>query len=85
MLSVVGTWLKPFWLSIVKWGAVTLAVMAILFKVRQSGKDAVMVENLEKDLNNAKEIIREDNIVSSAPIDGMRERLDAALRRKRNS
>jgi hypothetical protein len=85
MLGVVGAWLKPFWLSIVKWGAVTLAVMAILFKVRQSGKDAVMVENLEKDLSNAKEIIREDNIVSSAPIDGMRERLDAALRRKRNS
>lgn len=85
MLSIVGAWMKPYWLSIVKWGAVVMAVLAILFKVRQSGKDAVRVEHLEKDLSNAKEVIREDNIVADAPIDGMRERLDAALRRKRDS
>lgn len=32
--------LKPFWLAIVKWAAIAGAIALVLFKVRQSGKEA---------------------------------------------
>lgn len=85
MIALITTWFRSSWLSIAKWGGIALGVLLVLLKARQSGKDAVRVENLEKDLEHAKEVIRQDRTVAAAPIDGMRERLDAALRRKRDS
>lgn len=85
MIALITAWFRSSWLSIAKWGGIALGVLLVLLKVRQFGKDAVRVETLEKDLENAKEVIRQDRTVAAAPIDGMRERLDAALRRKRDS
>lgn len=42
--------LKPFWLIICKWTAILGGIAFILFKFRQSGKNQVKQDNLEKTL-----------------------------------
>jgi len=39
---------KPFWLSILKYASIAGAVLLLLLKIRQSGRDAERVENMEK-------------------------------------
>lgn len=40
--------LKPFWLTIAKYASIAGAIMLVVFKIRQSGRDAERVENMEK-------------------------------------
>lgn len=40
--------LKPFWLTIAKYAAIAGSILLIVFKIRQSGRDAERVENMEK-------------------------------------
>lgn len=40
--------LKPFWLSIAKYAALAGGILLLVFKIRQSGRDAERVENMEK-------------------------------------
>lgn len=76
--------LKPYWLEIVKWSGIILAGIAVFFSIKQSGRNAERVDQLKKDNKNAKEIIRQDSVVSTGDADIMRTRLSTALRRKRN-
>lgn len=50
--------LKPFWLSIVKYAAIAGGILLVVLKIRQSGRDAERVENLEKVVENVQ--IRHD-------------------------
>jgi hypothetical protein len=40
--------LKPFWLTILKYASIAGAILLVVFKIRQSGRDAERVENIEK-------------------------------------
>lgn len=42
-------------LRLAKWGAIALAVLLVLLRVRDSGRHAERVDNLNKALNAAKE------------------------------
>lgn len=46
--------LKPYWLEIVKYGALIIGVMAVLFSARQAGKHAERVGNLETSIKRLK-------------------------------
>ncbi len=46
--------LKPFWIAIGKWTTIAAGVIFMLIKIRQSGKDAVKVDSLEKTLQGLK-------------------------------
>ena len=50
--------LKPFWLSIVKYAAIVGGILLVVFKIRQSGRDAERAENIEKVVENVQ--IRHD-------------------------
>lgn len=67
--------LKPYWLTIAKWGGIVLGVLLVLVKVRQSGKDAVRVENLEKGLEDAKTSNEIEDAIAGTPIDKQRDEL----------
>ena len=67
--------LRPYWLIIAKWGAIIGGVLLVLMKVRQSGKDAVRVENLEKGLEDAKTSSAIEDAVAGTPIDKQRDEL----------
>lgn len=79
MISIIAAWLTPRILSVTTWLAGLLALLAVFAKVRQGGRDAEKVDNLEKENVYAKEIIRQDGIVAAGDTNGMRERLDAAI------
>lgn len=73
--------LKPFWLSILKYASIAGAVLLVVFKIRQSGRDAERVENMERvqeyvEIRNAveRDVNRNDNAT---------ERLRAKWSRKR--
>ena len=58
--------LKPFWLGIVKWGAIMGSVLLVIFKIRQSGKDAVRNETMVETLRGVRERDKiKDNIAKS--------------------
>lgn len=65
--------LKPFWIGIVKYLGIAIAVLFVLIKVRQSGSDAVKKDALEKTLDGvmARDKI-EDTIVSADDIERKR-------------
>ena len=46
--------LKPFWLTIAKYAAIAGGILLIVFKIRQSGRDAERVENMKETLNHVK-------------------------------
>lgn len=46
--------LKPFWIPIIRYGTIILGVLLVLFKARQSGKDAVKNNMIEKTLQGIK-------------------------------
>ena len=46
------SFLKPYWLEIVKWGAVVIGGLALFFSVKNSGRDAERVDNLERVMDN---------------------------------
>lgn len=71
--------LKPYFLSILSYGAMALGVLAVLFGARQSGKHAERVDNLRKALDNAR-IRRDIEIRNSVDDTDIRER----MRKKRN-
>lgn len=48
------TILKPFWLSILKYASIAGAVLLVVFKIRQSGRDAERVENMKETLSHVK-------------------------------
>lgn len=67
-------------------GAAIIGVLAILLRVFYAGKNAEQVKTQKRDLSDAKEVIRQNNIVSGNDnVAGMRKRLSAAMRQKRNS
>ena len=47
--------LSGCWLTLLKWGAIVLTVILILFRVRQDGRNAERIDNLERALENARE------------------------------
>lgn len=53
--------LKPFWLIICKWGLIIGGVFLVLLKIRESGKNQVKQDNLEKSLNAVLERNRIEN------------------------
>lgn len=79
------SFLKPFWLDIVKWGGIILGVGAVLFSARQSGRNAERVDQVKRERDDANEIIRQDRIVNSGNANSMRNKLSQALKRKRRS
>lgn len=65
--------LKPFWMGVIKWGAIVGGILLVLFKVRQSGKDAVQNENIKETLEGVK--VRDkikDNIVTADDVERKR-------------
>lgn len=66
--------LQPYWLSILKYGAMVIGVLAVLFSARQSGKHAERVENLKKAVDDAK-MRRDIEIRNSLKSDDIRERM----------
>ena len=58
--------LKPFWIGIVKWGAIVGGILLVLLKVRQSGKDAVKKDALEKTLDGVMARDKIEDKVASA-------------------
>ena len=85
MLTLISAWFRSSWLSIAKWGGIALGVLLVLLKARQSGKDAVRVETLEKDLESAKKTIADADSINRADPDRLRRGLNATLRRKLGS
>lgn len=66
--------LKPFALKIALWGAIALAVLAVLAGVRKSGRDAERVANLKKALEAENERRQVDVDVATGG-DGERKRM----------
>lgn len=66
--------LKPFALKIALWGAIGLAVLAVLAGVRNSGKQAERVANLKRSLE-AENARRQVDVDVSTADDAERERL----------
>ncbi len=46
--------LKPFWLQIIKYGGIVLGVILILFRARQSGKEAEEAKSMLETLKGLK-------------------------------
>lgn len=60
--------LRPYWLSIAKYAAIAGGVLLLVFKIRQSGRDAERVENMKEVLEHVeirdaieRDINRDDN------------------------
>ena len=47
--------LKSAWLPIMKWGGLFIGALFFIFKIRQSGKDAIIQENIKETLNSVQE------------------------------
>lgn len=60
---------KPFWLMIIKWGATIGFVLMVLFRVRQSGKDAVYNEQVKESLEGVKARDEIENSIINASDD----------------
>lgn len=73
--------LKPFWLSILKYVSIAGAIMLVVFKIRQSGRDAERVENMKETLSHVK--IRDAIERDVNRNDNATERLRAKWSRKR--
>jgi hypothetical protein len=71
----VFSFLKPYWLDLLKWGGIMGGVLLVLLRVRNSGKyeerNAINVQILEN-TQEAKETREE---VHSLPVDAKRDRL----------
>ncbi len=66
--------LKPFWLQIVKYGAIIGGVLLVLFKARQSGKEVQQRKQAIETLRGVKvrdKIQDKVNFASDADIDRM--------------
>jgi uncharacterized membrane protein YdjX (TVP38/TMEM64 family) len=68
--------LKPYWLSIVKWAGIIGGVLLLFFKIRQSGRDAERVDNLERNIENVERAkkIRRGVADSGDSVNKLRER-----------
>jgi len=44
--------LKPYWLSIAKYASIAGGILLVVLKIRQSGRDAERVENMEEVLKH---------------------------------
>ena len=73
--------LSKLWLTIAGWSAAIIGVLAILFKVRQSGKDSVKMHNMKEALEGVKTRDKIENNIKSADI-SERERLRRKWTRK---
>jgi uncharacterized membrane protein YdjX (TVP38/TMEM64 family) len=72
--------LRPYWLSIAKWVGISATAALFLLRVRQSGRDAEKVKNLEQTIDAVKKSNEiHDNIVSLD--DAARKRLRAKWQR----
>lgn len=73
--------LKPFWLTILKYASIAGAILLVVLKIRQSGRDAERVKNMEE--------VQEYEQISDAVerdvnrIDNASERLRSKWSRKR--
>ncbi len=50
-MSAIIQILKPFWLSILKYGSIAAGILFVLFKAKQSGKVTAENKQLSKTLN----------------------------------
>lgn len=73
--------LKPFWLTIAKYAAIAGSILLIVFKIRQSGRDAERAENMKETLSHVK--IRDAIERDVNRNDNATERLRAKWSRKR--
>lgn len=74
------------WVLIGALAAGTGLIVALILYAESRGRNGEKIKRVEKDADNAKEIIRQDNIVhGNSDAAGMREKLDAALRCKRDT
>jgi len=60
---------RPFWLMIVRWGATIVFILLMLFKVRQSGKDAVYNKQVKESLEGVKARDKIENSIITASDD----------------
>lgn len=58
--------LKPFWLQILKYGAVFTGVLLVLFKARQGGKQSAENAQSKEILRGAQERAKVENTINSA-------------------
>lgn len=67
-------------------GALLLGLLGAVATIYRAGSRAEQNDNLNEELGHAKEALKQDAVVAgNGDIDGMRDRLSQALRRKRNS
>lgn len=57
----------PWFLRVAKWGLIALAVLGLLVGIRNSGRQAERVENLENALRNARRRSDVDETVRRLP------------------
>lgn len=75
MFGLIGGALAPYFTRILAFGAIALAVIGLLFGVRQSGKEAARVEGLRDQLDNVKKRNEIDDEVRRADPGDKRKRL----------
>lgn len=73
------TWLlglfKGAWGYIAAAGGALLAVLVVLFQAKKAGKNEVIVESQEKEIENVKEANKVEREVAAAGADARRKRL----------
>ena len=46
--NMITIFLKQYWVSLLKWGGIALAIALVLLRVREGGKQVVKIEQLER-------------------------------------
>jgi hypothetical protein len=78
---MIGFLTSSLGLKLAKWGAIILAVLAVLFAVRQSGKHAERVANLEGALKTAQRRRDVETEIARLPDGAVAQRLRDKWRR----